>query len=216
MSKTVVLVEDLDIVREGLKALLGAYPAFTIVGEAPDGIQALKIVEKHTPDIVLMDLTLPLMDGTEAIREIKRRCEHTKVLALTAHKKDSLIYRTLSAGADGYVLKNVSSDILVQAMETVLSGRRYISPEISELLIEDFLRHGRRESGSLLDLLSDREKQVLKLVAEGHGNKMIADKLCISHKTVEKHKANLKRKLGADSTAELVSFAIEHGLTVTP
>lgn len=214
MPITVVIVEDLDIVREGIKALLDANGEFIIVGEASDGIEALRIVEKHAPDIVLMDLTLPAMEGAEAIREIKRRRETTKVLALTAHKKDSLIYRTLSAGADGYLLKNASRDILFQAMQTVLAGRRYISPEISDLLIDDFLRHGRRDEASMLDLLSDREKQVLKLVAEGHGNKAVAEKLCISHKTVEKHKANLKRKLGTASTAELVTFAIEHGLTV--
>lgn len=112
MPITVVIVEDLDIVREGIKALLDANGEFIIVGEASDGIEALRIVEKHAPDIVLMDLTLPVMEGAEAIREIKRRRETTKVLALTAHKKDSLIYKTLSAGADGYLLKNASRDIL--------------------------------------------------------------------------------------------------------
>lgn len=215
MSSTVILVEDMAIVREGLKALISTSSEFSIAGEASNGIDALRIVDKLSPDIVLMDLTLPLMDGTEAIREIKRKHPHTRVLALTAHKQDTLIYRTLSAGADGYLLKNASREILFQAMQTVLSGKRFISPEISEVLINDFLRHGSRESGSLLDVLSDREKQVLKLVAEGHGNKAVAEALCISHKTVEKHKANLKQKLGVSSTAELVTFAIEHGLTVT-
>ena len=213
MPYSVVLVEDMDIVRAGIKAFLDATSDFTIIGEASDGMQALHIVEKHAPDIVLMDLTLPILNGTEVISEIKRKNPSIKVIALTIHKKDSIIYRTLSAGADGYLLKSASQDILIHAMRTVLSGHRYISPEISDLLIDDFLRYGHRDRTSLLDLLSKREQQVLKLVAEGHGNMSIAKALCISHKTVEKHKASLRQKLGASSTAELVTFALEHDIT---
>jgi DNA-binding NarL/FixJ family response regulator len=206
----VVLVEDLDIVREGIKALLAPWPRFEVVGEAGDGLEAMRIVDKCRPHIVLMDLTMPKMDGMDAIEEIKRVHPEIKVLALTAHKKDRLVFKTLDAGADGYMVKTASSKELVQAMETVLEGKPYLSPDISEFLIKGYLKsQGHDEVTSLLDTLSSRERQVLKLVAEGMTTRQIAETLFLSPKTVEKHRANLKTKLGAKTTADLVAFAIQ-------
>lgn len=212
MAKTVVLVEDMEIVREGLRALFNGFTDYVIIGEAADGVEALRVVATLTPDIVLMDLSLPKMDGTEAIREIKACTPQTKIIALTAHKKDTLVFRTLQAGADGYILKNSNSEALLQALDSVSNGKRYISPDISETLIDGFLKFGHKEGSTPLDLLSAREQQVLKLVAEGKSNIDIASALCISHKTVEKHKANLKNKLGVHSNAELATLSVEYGL----
>lgn len=211
-AKTVVLVEDLDIVREGLRALLAALTDYEIVGEAADGIEAVRIVAATKPDIVLMDLHMPAMDGTDAIREIKKQETGSRVIALTADSKDRMLYKALSAGVDGYILKNATSEDLLLAMETVLDGKPYISPDISPQLIAGFLNGGFRAGDSPLDAITEREQQVLKLIVEGLSNKGIAEKLCISPKTVEKHKANLKKKLGYTNTAELVSFSIDNGL----
>lgn len=215
MAKTIVLVEDMDIVREGLRALFNGFSGYAVAGEAADGVEALKVVSTLKPDIVLMDLSLPKKDGTDAIREIKSNAPHTKVIALTAHNRDTLIFRALQAGADGYMLKSSNSDALLHALDAVSSGKRYISPDISEALIDGYLRLGHKQDSTPLDLLSAREQQVLKLVAEGKSNIDIAAALCISHKTVEKHKANLKRKLGVHSNAELATLAVEYGLLDT-
>jgi DNA-binding NarL/FixJ family response regulator len=213
MRRTVVLVEDLDIVREGLRSLLEAHSDFEIAGEAGDGLEAVRQVERITPDLVLMDLSMPTMDGAEAIRDIKRRFPRVKILALTAHKSLAHIRGALAAGADGYVLKNTTAPELVRAMETVLSGGRYMSPDIPEALLEQPAASGpAREQPSALDRLSERELLVLRLTARGKGNKALARELCISVKTVEKHKANLVRKLGLRSASELAPFAHEYGL----
>lgn len=209
MKRSVVLVEDHEIVREGIRTLLEAYSTFFVVGEAGDGIEAVRIVERLEPDIVLMDLSLPRMDGTLAIRDIKRRFPGTKILALTAHKREDVVRGALAAGADGFILKNTSAPTLVQAMETVLRGQTYICPEIPITLLGTGTNS---EQQSILDQLTERELQVIRLAADGKGNKSIAGELCISVKTVEKHKANLTRKLGLDSASELLGFIREYGL----
>ncbi|MGX7950096.1 response regulator [Oleidesulfovibrio alaskensis] len=212
MPKTVVIVEDMGIVREGVRALLGGCPGYRIAGEASDGIEALQVVERCAPDVVLMDIGMPRMDGADAIREIKRRFPRTKVIALTAHNKSALIFRTLHAGADGYMLKTGNCETLVGAIQTVLEGRRYISPDISQSLIDSLAGSDPMDFANPIDTISVREKQVLKLIAKGMGNKEIAAELCISHKTVEKHKASLKRKLRVNSNAEMATLSMEYGL----
>ncbi|ABB39470.1 two component transcriptional regulator, LuxR family [Oleidesulfovibrio alaskensis G20] len=212
MPKTVVIVEDMGIVREGVRALLGGCPGYRIAGEASDGIEALQVVERCAPDVVLMDIGMPRMDGADAIREIKRRFPRTKVIALTAHNKSALIFRTLHAGADGYMLKTGNCETLVGAIQTVLEGRRYISPDISQSLIDSLAGSDPMDFANPIDTISVREKQVLKLIARGMGNKEIAAELCISHKTVEKHKASLKRKLRVNSNAEMATLSMEYGL----
>jgi DNA-binding NarL/FixJ family response regulator len=209
----VVIAEDHTILREGLRALLSAESDLEVVGEADDGRQAIRRVEELGPDLILTDLSMPKMNGVEAIREIKKRAPETKVLALTVHKAEEFILEVLQAGADGYVLKDASSEELMMAIKSVLGGKRYLSPSVSQLVIEGYLE-GRKSiaSSSPWDTLTKRERQILKLIAEGHKNKEIADYLYISVKTVEKHRANLMKKLDLHSAAALTAYAMERGL----
>lgn len=210
----VVIAEDHTILREGLRALLSSSADFVIVGEAEDGRSAIQCVENVKPDLVLMDLSMPRMNGMEALREIKKLCPETKVLALTVHKTEEYVLATLDAGADGYVLKDATHTELVMAIKSVLMGKPYLSPGISEKVIAGYLE-GRRtlKSRSSWDTLTQREREILKLIAEGHKSKEIADYLCISVKTVETHRANLMRKLDLHNVSALTAFAMEKGLT---
>jgi two-component system, NarL family, response regulator NreC len=209
----IVIAEDHTILREGLRSLLSSNPSFEIVGEAEDGREAIKCVEKFKPDLILTDLSMPRMNGMEAIKEIKRESPTTKVLVLTVHRAEEYILATFRAGADGYLLKDSTHAELVMAVKKVLSGKHYISPEISEKVIEGYL-DGRRtlKTKSSWETLTQREREILKLIAEGYKSKGIADDLCISVKTVEKHRANLMEKLDLHSIQALTVFAIERGL----
>jgi two-component system response regulator NreC len=209
----IVIADDHTILREGLRSLLSSNPSFEIVGEAEDGREAIKCVEKFKPDLILTDLSMPRMNGMEAIKEIKRESPTTKVLVLTVHRAEEYILATFRAGADGYLLKDSTHAELVMAVKKVLSGKHYISPEISEKVIEGYL-DGRRtlKTKSSWETLTQREREILKLIAEGYKSKGIADDLCISVKTVEKHRANLMEKLDLHSIQALTVFAIERGL----
>jgi DNA-binding NarL/FixJ family response regulator len=209
----IVLAEDHTILREGLRALLTADPNFEITGEAADGRAAVRLVEKQIPDLILMDLSMPRMTGMDAIREIKKRYSQTKIIALTVHKTEEYLRTTLQAGADGYVLKDATHDELMMAIQSVLKGKTYLSPGVSGKVIEGYLE-GKESQMPLspLGLLSQREREVLKLIAEGYKNKEIATDLCISLKTVEKHRANLMKKLDLHNAAALTAYAIEQGL----
>lgn len=209
----VVIAEDHTILREGLRALLSLSPDLEIVGEAEDGRDAIQCAEKVKPNLVLMDLSMPRMNGMDAIREIKRLCPGTKILALTVHKAEEYVLASLQAGADAYVLKDATHAELMVAVKSVLAGKRYLSPGISEKVIEGYLE-GRKGSKlrSPWDILTQREREVLKLIAEGYKNKEIADYLCLSVKTVETHRANLMRKLDLHDVSALTTFAIEKGL----
>jgi DNA-binding NarL/FixJ family response regulator len=209
----IVIAEDHTILREGLRALLSSDPDCTVVGEAEDGREAVQCVEQLGPDLILMDLSMPKMNGIEAIREIKKRSPETRILALTVHKTEEFILEVLQAGADGYLLKDASSVELMMAIRSILGGKRYISPSVSQMVIEGYL-DGKKgfESGSPWDTLTKREREILKLIAEGHKNKEIADYLYISVKTVEKHRANLMKKLDLHSASALTAYAMERGL----
>ncbi|UCF74084.1 MAG: response regulator transcription factor [Deltaproteobacteria bacterium] len=209
----IVIVEDHTILREGLRALLSSSPDFEIVGEAEDGRGAIQCVENVKPDLVLMDLSMPRMNGMDAIREIKKLCPGTKILALTVHKAEEYVRATLQAGADGYVLKDATHPELVMAIKSVLAGKPYLSPGVSEKVIEGYLEGRKRlKFRSGWDILTQREREILKLIAEGHKNKEIADYLCLSVKTVETHRANLMRKLDLHDLSALTTFAVEKGL----
>ena len=209
----IVIAEDHTILREGLRALLSADPDLEIVGEAEDGQEAIRCVEKLKPSLVLMDLSMPRMNGMDAIREIKKRSPETRILALTVHKTDEYIVATLQAGADGYVLKDSTNAELKMAIKSALGGKFYISPGISAKVIEGYLENKRMpKAATPWDSLTARERGILKLIAEGYKNKEIADFLCISVKTVEKHRANLMQKLDLHSVSALTTLAIEKGL----
>ncbi len=215
-GKRIIIAEDHTILREGLKSLLSSDEELEIIGEAGDGLEAIRRVNELEPDMVLLDLTMPRMNGMDAIREIKRNHPETRVLVLTVHKTEEYVLASLRAGADGYVLKDSTRAELVMAIHTVLSGKPYLSPGISQRVIQGYL-DGKREGQTkpVLETLTQRQREILKLIAEDYRNKEIADYLCISLKTVEKHRDNLMKKLDLHTAAALTAFAIEHGLTET-
>jgi DNA-binding NarL/FixJ family response regulator len=212
-KKRIVIAEDHTILREGLRMLLTSNPSLEVAGEAQDGLEAKRCAESLKPHLILMDLSMPRMNGMDAIKEIKRLSPATKILVLTVHRTEEYILAALKAGADGYVLKDATHSELMLAIDCVLSGKSYLSPGISEKVIEGYLE-GRKTLKTLSswDTLTQREQEVLKMVAEGHKNKDIADYLCISVKTVEKHRANLMKKLDLHSISALTAFAMEKGV----
>ena len=211
--KRIVIAEDHTILREGLRMLLSSNPDFEVVGEAQDGLEAIRQVESLKPDLILMDLSMPRMNGVGAIQEIKKLNPTTKILVLTVHKTEEHILTALKTGAEGYILKDATHGELMLAMNNIFSGKSYLSPGISEKVIEGYLE-GRKsvKSSTSWDTLTQREREILKMIAEGYRNKDIADYLCISAKTVEKHRANLMKKLDLHSASSLTAFAMEKGL----
>ena len=209
----IVIAEDYTILREGLRAILSSDPELEVVGEAEDGGVAVQCTAELKPDLVLMDLSMPKMSGIEAIREIKKKSPRTKILVLTIHHTEEHILAALKAGADGYALKDSTQGELLMAVKRVLQGKRYLSPGISEQVIDGYLE-GRKDlkPRTSWDTLTGREREVLKLIAEGYKSKEIAEYLCISPKTVEKHRSNLMQKLNLHSSPALTALAIEKGL----
>jgi DNA-binding NarL/FixJ family response regulator len=213
----VLIAEDHTLLRAGLRALLLQDPTLEIVGEADNGRDAIRAIAALKPHLVLMDLSMPGMNGIEAITDIKRRYPETRVLVLTIHKTDEYIHESLRAGADGYILKDATHDELRVAIRSVLNGKIYLSPDISSNVINGYLGSAKIDGNiaSPWDTLTHREREVLKLVAEGHPNKYIAEYLCLSIKTVEKHRSNLMKKLDLHNASTLTAYAIEKGLVAT-
>lgn len=212
-KQRILIAEDHTIVREGLRALLSSDTGLEVVGEAEDGREAIRFSENLKPDLVLMDLSMPRMSGMDAIKEIKKRCPDTKIIVLTVHKTEEYVLASLEAGANGYVLKDASHAELALCIKHVLKGKRYLSPEVSDKVINGYLVGKKTiKPCSSWDSLTQREREILKLIAESYKNKEIADYLCISVKTVEKHRANLMSKLDLHSASALTAFAIERGM----
>lgn len=209
-QKRVVIAEDHKILREGLRALLSLQDELEVVGEAGDGREAVRVVDEHVPDLLLIDLSMPKLNGMEAIREIRSRHPQIKIIVLTVHKSDEYIVASLDAGADAYILKEDSQNELLLAIEYVMRGKIFLSPSISDKVVEAYLEQKKNKKvKSVIDVLTSREKEILKLIAEGFKNKDIADHLCISSKTVGKHRSNLMYKLNLRNTASLTAYAIE-------
>jgi DNA-binding NarL/FixJ family response regulator len=211
--KQIVLAEDHTILREGLRSLLSSGGDFEIVGEAEDGLDAIRCVEDSNPDLILLDLSMPRMNGIEAVKEIKRRSPGTKILVLTVHKSEEYVLASFQSGADGYCLKDATYTELLAAIKSVLCGKPYLSPGIAGKVLEGYLEGKKTiKTRSSWATLTQREREVLKLIGESYNNKKIADYLCISVKTVEKHRANLMRKLDLHSASALTAYAFERGL----
>lgn len=209
----IVVAEDHKILREGLKSLVKSNEDFEIVAEAGDGLEAIRAVEKHQPDLLLLDLSMPRMSGISVIKDIKSRYPETKILALTIHESEDYILESFHSGLDGYCLKDASHSELLMAIDRVLEGKTYLSPGISDKVLVGFLEERKTlKSETSWDTVTQREKDVLKLVGEGYKNKEIADYLCISVKTVEKHRSNIMRKLDVHTSSGLTAVAIEKGL----
>ena len=216
VKKQIFIVEDHRLFREGLKAMLSPIPEYEIVGEAEDGLEAIRLIRKSKPDLVLLDLSMPRMSGFSVLQEIKAEMPEVKILVLSIHESDQYVLQAFEAKADGYAIKDSSREELRMAIRSVLEGKKYISPGIAGSVLEGFI-DGRKtlKAKSSLDTVTLREREILKLLAEGYQNKEIADLLYISIKTVEKHRANLMSKLDLHNAAALTAFAFEHGLIST-
>lgn len=215
-KQRILIVEDHTLLREGLRALLSQDENIEIVGESDNGRDAVRSVGLLNPNLVLMDLSMPGMNGFEAILDIKRRYPDTRVLVLTIHKTEEYIHESLKAGANGYILKDATQDELRIAIHSVMKGKTYLSPDISAKVINGYLGSDKPSyANSAWDTLTHREREILKLVGEGNPNKFIADYLNLSVKTVEKHRSNLMKKLDLHNASMLTAYAIEKGLVTT-
>jgi len=214
MAKTKVLIaDDHALVREGIRMILSKEPDFEVVGEASDGQQALNLVETLSPNVVVMDLSMPGMGGIEATQLLKVRHPQIAVLALTMHEDESFVFRLLRAGALGYVLKRAAAQDLVQAVRAAARGESFLYPSVAQKVVADYLK--RVEAGedrNRYDGLTEREKEILTLIAGGLSNQQIAQKLFVSIKTVQTHRAHIMEKLNLHDRTELVRYAIRKGL----
>jgi DNA-binding NarL/FixJ family response regulator len=199
-------------VRIGLRMLLQAQPDIEIVAEASSGEEAIDLVQMHQPDVVLMDVTMPGMSGMEATRQLKASYPSVAVLALTIHEEEDYFFQMLQAGASGYVPKRVAADELIRAIHTVFQGEVFLHSSLAGALVKDFLQQGGVKSDVELSKLTEREQEVLVLIARGFTNKQIGQQLDISPKTVARHRDNITKKLSLSSRTELTRYAIQKGL----
>jgi len=213
MCIRVVLADDHKIMREGLCSLLQNEPRMEIVGVAEDGRSALQLVRETKPDVVVMDVAMPDLNGMEATRKIKAEMPEVRILALSMHSDKRYISSMLQAGASGYLLKDCAFKELVQAIHTVARKQVYLSPSIAALITEDYVRQLMAKDGSAAAVLSPKEREVLQLMAEGNSTKKIAADLNLSVKTIETHRQQIMEKLDLHSVAELTKFAVREGLT---
>lgn len=210
-----LLADDHGIVRRGLRSLLETEPGLTVVAEAADGLEALKLTEEHKPDLLIVDVAMPKLNGIEVAARAQKLDRAPKTIILSMHTDESYIIRALGAGARAYLLKDATDEDLLPAVRAVGSGKPYFSPAVTAVLVEDYVR--RLQAKGLNDtyhLLTDREKEVLQLLAEGRSNKEVASELDLSLSTVETHRANLMQKLNLHNTAEVVLYAVRKGIIV--
>jgi RNA polymerase sigma factor (sigma-70 family) len=205
----VLLVDDHTILREGLRTILNTQPHIKVIAEAEDGRSAVELACGLEPDIVLMDISLPLLNGLEATRQIKKYHPEIQVIILTMHENEEFIRNALSLGAMGYILKDADSNEIINAIQDVKNGEPVLSPAVTRLVAADYLRWGDIRKEESMDGLSPREREVLQLIAEGYTNKEIAEILCISIKTVQAHRYNLMGKLDLHDRGELIKYAIQ-------
>ena len=223
MKKTRILIaDDHDVVRSGLRMLLRTAEEFSVVGEAADGEEAVRLVGKLKPDIAFMDISMPKLDGIEATKIIKQNTADTKVIILTVHEDEEYAFHVLRAGASGYLLKNASKKEIFEAVRSAMAGERFFSPGISKLIVDGFMKRANegnthnhaeeKKDAAAGQQLTKRELEVLQYIAEGYTNRQIAETLFLSFRTVNTHRANLMQKLNIHDTAGLVRHAISLGL----
>jgi len=209
----ILLVDDHTVVRKGLRLLLETQPGFTVVADAADGREAGELAEKLSPDVVVMDVAMPILNGIEAARQITAKLPQTAVVFLSMHADEGYVLKALKAGARAYLLKDSAEYDLINAVKAVTEGKAFFSPAISKMLVEDYMRQMReRAVEDSFDLLTTREREVLQLLAEGQSNKEVAQLLSLSLYTVETHRGNIFQKLNLHSTAELILYAVRKGV----
>jgi len=207
----IVIVDDHAVVRRGVRALLESQPGWEVIAEATTGREAVDVARRLQPDIVVMDISLPELNGLEATRQIRKETSRTEVLVLTMHHAEELARNVLQAGARGYVLKSDADDNLIAAIESLRQHKPFLTSAVTEFVLDDFLRHGNtNDEVATATLLTAREREIVQLLAEGKSNKDAATALGISVKTIEAHRANLMRKLHLRSVSELVRYAIRN------
>ena len=208
----ILIVDDHALMRNGLEAMLASEPEYEVVGVAADGMTAMRAVANLQPDVVLMDLTMPRTSGMDAIVQIKRQHPNIKIVALTFHKEEKYKHATLEAGADAYVLKDDSRTELFNALGNVVTGNNYLSPSIVDKVVAGYLSGGDTSAAKpSWEVLTKREREVIKLIAEGKRTKEIAEYLSLSPKTIEKHRTNLMRKLDLHNVSEVTVYALKNG-----
>lgn len=211
----VLLADDHSVVRQGLRAWLERSGYVQVVGEAADGREAVAMVEKLDPDVVLMDIAMPMLNGIDATAQIMRRKPDTKVIILSMHADESYILRALGAGAKGYLLKESTEADVLPAVRSVRDGKPYFTPSIARVLLEDYMRMLKQnELQDSYDLLTEREREVLQLLAQGKSNKEAAQILDLSPHTIDSHRTNMMQKLNLHNTAEIVLYAVRKGIIV--
>jgi two-component system response regulator NreC len=209
---TVVLADDHQIVRQGLHALLEAEPDLSIVGEVGDGLEAVDLVERLQPDVLIVDLMMPGLNGLEVTRQVRKRSRLTYVIILSMHDNEAYVLEGLRNGAAGYVLKESNSTDLVKAIQEVTAGRRFLSPPLSERAIEIYMQKVQTGALDPYETLTTREREILHLAVEGYSYKEIGTRLSISPRTAETHRANMMRKLGLSNQTELIRYAFQRGV----
>ena len=209
---TIVLADDHHIVRQGLRVLLEAQPDFQLVGEAGDGLESVQLTERLKPDVLIIDLMMPSLNGLEATRQVSQRSPQTRVVILSMHANEAYVLEALRNGAAGYVLKDSSAADLVHAVREVVAGRRYLSSPLSERAIAAYIQKASDVALDPYEMLTNREREVLHLAAEGYTNAEIADQLSISPRTAETHRANLMHKLGLRTHTDLIRYALRRGI----
>jgi DNA-binding NarL/FixJ family response regulator len=213
MSIRILLADDHKITRQGLHSLLEKQQDMEVVAEAENGRTAVHLAAELAPDVVIMDLTMPDLNGVEATKQILNKSPDTKIVALSMHSDSLFVTAMLKSGAAGYLLKECAFEELTRAIRTVMGGKTYLSPSISGVVVEDYIHRLSKTDSSNSDILSDREREVLQLLAEGNSTKQVALKLHISVKTVETHRRQIMSKLNIHTVAELTKYAIRKGIT---
>ena len=211
---TILLADDHTIVRQGLAKLLDGEGNLCVIGEAKNGREVVSKVEELKPDVVLMDIAMPVLNGVEATRQIKKASRNTKVIILSMHSHDRFISELFSLGVSGYLLKDSTGDDIIRAIEVAIRGDTYLSPSISRRVVEDYISMKRVKSSeeNLYAKLSDREREMFQMIAEGRSTREISDTLCVSMSTVKTHRANIMNKLEIENLSQLIQFAIELGI----
>jgi two-component system response regulator NreC len=209
---TFVLADDHQLVREGLRLLLEGQPGFSVVGETSDGLEVAELVTRLKPDVLVVDLVMPGLGGLDVAREVSRRAPRTRIVILSMHSSDAFVVQALRSGASAYVLKDSPGAELVLAIRQVLSGRRYLSPPVSENAIEAYVKRAEGAEVDIYETLTTREREVLHLAAEGLGNPAIGERLGISPRTAETHRTHVMQKLGLRNRTDLIVYAINRGL----
>lgn len=213
MKLKVLIADDHGVVRKGLRLLLEQYPEIEVIGEAANGREALRLATELSPNVILMDIAMPLLNGIDAAEQIRKAGSQVGIIMLTMHADESYVLRALSAGVKGYLLKESAEDDLLRAVKAVAEDRPFFSPAITQTLLEDYMRVLKQEGLSdSFELLTAREREVLQLLAEGKSNKEVAGILDVSLYTVESHRTNLMQKLNLHNTAEIVLYAVRKNL----